>query len=119
MTSMTKGTPASSQIVWLEDEVERLRAETDTLRRERDEAQARVTAAEHILLCRAETITFLEGERDAANSRLIAAAPDLYSAALNAEEIIAGFIGMYGDSGAGAVLSDLRAELRKARGEAE
>lgn len=41
----------------------------NTLRRERDEARAQSTAAEHIILCRAETISFLENERDAAVAR--------------------------------------------------
>lgn len=69
---MTKGTPASSQIVWLEGEVERLRAENETLRRERDDALKKLE--EDRAHMRVFTrITELEAERDAAIARAASA----------------------------------------------
>ena len=55
-----------------------------------------------------------------ANAYLIAAAPDLYSALLSAEQSIATFMGVHGysnDSGAGDILAEVKAALAKARGE--
>lgn len=52
-----------------------------------------------------------------ADMDLMAAAPELYEAALNAEQTIADFIGMYGDGGAGLILQQLREAMAKARGE--
>lgn len=62
-------------------------------------------------------------EEVAANAQLWAAAPEtkaqrdaLFNAALGAEQVIADFIGVYGDSGAGEVLAELRAAIRRAQG---
>ena len=49
-----------------------------------------------------------------ADMALISAAPDLLAALRNAEEVIANLIGMYGDGGAGLVLAEARAAIRKA-----
>jgi hypothetical protein len=48
---------------------------------------------------------------------LIAAAPELQSAAQAAEQVLVDLIGMYGDSGAGLVVKELKSALAKARGE--
>lgn len=62
-------------------------------------------------------------ETEIANAELIAQAPEtkaqrdeLLAAALGAEQSLADFIGVYGDSGAGEVLAELRAAIRRAQG---
>jgi len=49
----------------------------------------------------------------------MAAAPELFNAALGAEQIIADFISVHGDGGAGEVLAELRAAIRKAKEESD